>query len=109
MNATRLGVAEITLLDHHSARMALDTVDRALQIVSDQRALLGATQNRLEHTILNIDNVAENLQESESRIRDADLAREMMIFTRNSILLQASQAMMAQSNNLPQGVLQLLR
>ncbi|MCL2099057.1 MAG: hypothetical protein FWH24_01290 [Oscillospiraceae bacterium] len=78
-------------------------------MVSDQRAELGAVQNRLEHTIANVDTVAENLQDAESRLRDADMAKEMMAFTKFSILHQSSQAMLAQSMNIPQGVLQLLR
>jgi len=71
--------------------------------------LLGAAQNRLEHTIRNLDNAAENLQAAESRIRDVDMAKEMMEFTKQTILQQASTAMLAQANNVPQTVLQLLR
>ncbi|MCS4480303.1 flagellin, partial [Clostridium botulinum] len=70
---------------------------------------LGANQNRLEHTIANLDNSAENLQAAESRIRDVDMAKEMMNFTKTNILTQAAQAMLAQANQAPQGVLQLLR
>jgi flagellin len=81
----------------------------ALTNVSTQRAKLGAIQNRLEHTIANLDTGAENLQASESRIRDVDMAKEMMEFTKNNILTQASQSMLAQANQAPQGVLQLLR
>ncbi|WP_026478998.1 flagellin Hag [Alkaliphilus transvaalensis] len=87
----------------------LDTVDNALKAVSDQRSLLGATQNRLEHTIKNLDNTSENLQAAESRIRDVDMAKEMMEMTRQNILQQASTAMLAQANQAPQNVLQLLR
>ena len=76
--------------------------------MSEQRSLLGATQNRLEHTIANLDNAAENLQAAESRIRDVDMAHEMMAFTKYQILQQASTAMLAQANLLPQSVLQLL-
>jgi flagellin len=78
-------------------------------LVSQERAKLGAIQNRLEHTITNIETSAENLQASESRIRDVDMAREMMEFTKNNILQQAAQAMLAQANQQPQGVLQLLQ
>ncbi len=86
----------------------LAIVDAALQQVSDQRSALGSVQNRLEHTIRNLDNSSENLQAAESRIRDVDMAKEMMEFTKNNILSQASQSMLAQANQLPQSVLQLL-
>ena len=108
-SATALGVDRLVLLNNESGRASLAAVDKALGVVSDQRAALGAVQNRLEHTILNLDTVAENLQDAESRIRDVDMAKEMMNFTKFTILLQSSQAMMAQANAMPQGVLQLLR
>jgi flagellin len=84
-------------------------IDVAITEVSEQRSKLGASQNRLEHTIKNLDTSAENLQAAESRIRDVDMAKEMMNFTKNNILQQAAQAMLAQANQAPQGVLQLLR
>ncbi|HZH60850.1 MAG TPA: flagellin Hag [Metabacillus sp.] len=84
-------------------------VDAAIAKVSAARSNLGANQNRLEHTIKNLDNASENLQAAESRIRDVDMAKEMMNFTKNNILNQASQAMLAQANQQPQAVLQLLR
>ncbi len=84
-------------------------VNNALTSVSTERANLGAKQNRLEHTIKNLDTSAENLQAAESRVRDVDMAKEMMSFTKNNILQQAAQAMLAQANQAPQGVLQLLR
>ncbi|WP_417898901.1 flagellin Hag [Bacillus haimaensis] len=84
-------------------------VDAAIAKVSAARSNLGANQNRLEHTISNLDNSSENLTAAESRVRDVDMAKEMMNQTKNSILSQAAQAMLAQSNQLPQGVLQLLR
>jgi flagellin len=84
-------------------------VDEAIGQVSEQRGVFGAAQNRLEHTIKNLDTSAENLQASESRIRDVDMAKEMMEFTKNNILVQAAQAMLAQANQQPQGVLQLLK
>ncbi|MBB5173756.1 flagellin Hag [Texcoconibacillus texcoconensis] len=87
----------------------LEAIDDAIQQVSDQRSELGATQNRLEHTISNLDNAAENLQAAESRIRDTDMAAEMMEQTQANILNQASQSMMAQANQEPQNVLQLLQ
>ncbi len=92
-----------------SATAAIEVIDRAVNAVSSERAKLGAFQNRLEYTIKNLDTSAENLQASESRIRDVDMAKEMMEFTKNNILQQAAQAMLAQANQAPQGVLQLLR
>ena len=87
---------------------ALDIIDAAIKQVSGERSKLGAVQNRLEHTIANLDNAAENLQAAESRIRDVDMAQEMMNFTKFQILQQASTAMLAQANLAPQSVLQLL-
>ena len=87
----------------------ITTINTALGKVSTERAKLGAVQNRLEHTIKNLDTSSENLQASESRIRDVDMAKEMMEFTKNNILQQAAQSMLAQANQQPQGVLQLLR
>ncbi len=91
------------------ATVAIGTIDTAIKTVSAERSKLGANQNRLEHTIKNLDNASENIQASESRIRDVDIAKEMMEFTKNNILQQAAQAMLAQANQAPQGVLQLLR
>jgi len=88
---------------------ALKNIDSAIKDVSDERANLGAFQNRLEHTINNLNTSSENLTSAESRIRDVDMAKEMMDQTKNSILSQAAQAMLAQANQQPQGVLQLLR
>jgi flagellin len=87
----------------------ISTIDNAINKVSEFRANLGANQNRLEHTINNLGTSAENLTAAESRIRDIDMAKEMMEFTKNNILSQAAQAMLAQANQQPQGVLQLLR
>ncbi|SUY66803.1 flagellin [Clostridium tetani] len=87
----------------------LKTIDTALDTVSKERAKLGANQNRLEHTIANVNNASENLQVAESRVRDVDMAKEMMEFSKNNILQQAAQAMLAQANQAPQGILQLLR
>lgn len=87
----------------------VDTMDRAIKDISKQRSALGAAQNRLEHTINNLGTSAENLTAAESRIRDVDMAKEMMEFTKNNILTQAAQAMLAQSSQIPQAVLQLLR
>jgi len=91
------------------ASTAIGNVNSAIVSVSKSRSLLGAYQNRLEHTIKNLDTSSENLQASESRIRDVDMAKEMMQFSKNNILQQAAQAMLAQANQAPQGVLQLLR
>ena len=87
----------------------LELIDNAIGQVSSQRSELGAVQNRLEHTINNLGASSENLTAAESRIRDVDMAKEMMNFTKNNILTQASQAMLAQANQMPQGVLQLLQ
>jgi flagellin len=83
-------------------------IDKAIEAVSTQRSQLGAFQNRLEHTISNLGTSAENLQAAESRIRDLDMAEEIMAFTKNNILQQAATAMLAQANMAPQSVLQLL-
>lgn len=109
MRAEALGVAGIKVGTRAQADIAIKVVDSALNKVSAERSKLGAVQNRLEHTIKNLDTSAENLQASESRIRDVDMAKEMMTFTKNNILQQAAQAMLAQANQAPQGVLQLLR
>ncbi len=92
-----------------SAATALTAIDKAIELVSEQRATLGSVQNRLEHTIKNVDNTAENLQSAESNIRDTDMAAEMMKFTKYNIMSQAAQSMLAQSNQQPQQVLHLLR
>ncbi|APQ95735.1 flagellin [Clostridium botulinum] len=110
MDAKTLNVDKIKL-DDTAANVTkqIATIDTAINSVSKERAKLGANQNRLEHTIANLDNSAENLQAAESRIRDVDMAKEMMNFTKTNILTQAAQAMLAQANQAPQGVLQLLR
>jgi len=99
----------INISNQSAADAAITTINNALETVSAERSKLGAYQNRLEHTISNLDNVAENLQASESRIRDVDMAKEMMEFTKQNILQQAATAMLAQANQAPQTVLQLLR
>jgi flagellin len=103
------GNIAIRVDSQENADKAITTIDNALENVSKERSKLGAYQNRLEHTIKNLDNVAENLQAAESRIRDVDMAKEMMEQTRQNILQQASTAMLAQANQAPQTVLQLLR
>jgi len=97
------------ILTQSGADKAITTINDAINQVSTQRSNLGAIQNRLEHTVKNLDNSAENLQAAESRIRDVDMAKEMMEFTKQTILQQAATAMLAQANNVPQTVLQLLR
>ena len=95
--------------DDTNARNAIDTIASALQEVSKQRSALGAAQNRLEHTIANLDNVVENTTSAESSIRDTDMATEMVKYSNNNILAQAGQAMLAQANQSNQGVLSLLQ
>ena len=109
MRTNALGVTNVNVSTSAGAQKGIETFDKALTKVSEERAKLGAIQNRLEHSIKNLDTSAENLQASESRIRDVDMAKEMMEFTKNNILTQAAQAMLAQANQAPQGVLQLLR
>ncbi|WP_175990240.1 flagellin Hag [Bacillus sp. Marseille-Q1617] len=105
-----LGVSGLDIsTDSATATAAIATLDTAITNVSTERSNLGAFQNRLEHTINNLSTSSENLTAAESRIRDVDMAKEMMNQTKNSILAQASQAMLAQANQQPQGVLQLLR
>lgn len=99
----------ISIEDTTKATAAIEVIENALTAVSSERAKLGSFQNRLEHTIRNLDTSSENLQAAESRVRDVDMAKEMMEFTKNNILQQAAQAMLAQANQQPQGVLQLLR
>ncbi|MCS7242653.1 flagellin [Candidatus Caldatribacterium sp.] len=109
MRAQALGVNNISVLSQRNAEEAIATIDNAINIVSTERSKLGAYQNRLEHTIANLGVAKENLAAAESRIRDVDMAEEMMEFTRAQILLQAGTAMLAQANTIPQAVLQLLR
>jgi len=109
MSASSLSVSELSIGTQASADAAITTISNAIKKVSDERAKLGAYQNRLEHTINNLEVAAENLTAAESRIRDVDMAKEMMEFTKQTILQQAATAMLAQANQLPQAVLQLLR
>jgi flagellin len=110
MNASAiLGATTISISTQTGANAAIATINSAIKTVSEERANLGAYQNRLEHTINNLGTSAENLTAAESRVRDVDMAKEMMEQTKNSILSQAAQAMLAQANQQPQGVLQLLR
>ncbi len=102
-------VTGLTVTTQTAAEGSIATIDSAISLVSAERSKLGAIQNRLEHTISNLGMSAENLSTAESRIRDVDMAQEMMEFTKNNILLQAGTAMLAQANQAPQQVLQLLR
>ena len=108
MGADSLGVANVDVSDRDSANKAIDTIDTAISKVSMQRAGLGALQNRLEYTVNNLTTTNENLTNAESTIRDTDMATEMISYTKFNILQQASQAMLAQANQQPQAVLQLL-
>lgn len=109
-NSVGAKISDNTAVDTVTKAQDLITIlDDAINEVSSQRGVFGAAQNRLEHTIRNLDTSAENLQASESRIRDVDMAKEMMEFTKNNILVQAAQSMLAQANQQPQGVLGLLR
>ena len=114
MNASAIGVASSLVSDigdgtAGNANKLTTAIDNALVKVSTQRAKFGAIQNRLEHTIKNVDNTSENLQAAESRVRDVDMAKEMMNYSKNNILNQAAQSMLAQANQQPQNVLNLLR
>ena len=111
MSATGIGVSisKVDVTDHDKASAAMKSVQDAIDKVSSQRAKLGAVQNRLEHTIANLDNVSENTQAAESRIRDTDMAKEMVSWSKNNILQQAGQSMLAQANQSNQGVLSLLQ
>ena len=111
MSAAALGVngSKVDVTTQKGASNSLANIDAAIQKVSKQRSLLGAVQNRLEHTISNLDNTAENLQAAESGIRDVDMASEMVTMSKYNILQQAGQSMLAQANQATQGVLSLLQ
>ncbi|WP_060788341.1 flagellin N-terminal helical domain-containing protein [Geobacillus zalihae] len=109
MDTSGLGIGSISVDSNANASASMSLIDAAIAKVSTERSKLGAYQNRLEHTINNLQTSAENLTAAESRIRDVDMAKEMMEFTKNNILTQAAQAMLAQANQQPQSVLQLLR
>ncbi|QXE00960.1 flagellin [Terribacillus sp. DMT04] len=109
MNASALGISTATISSQSGANASIDAIDKAISAVSGQRSSLGAIQNRLDHTINNLNTSSENLTAAESRIRDVDMAKEMMEFTKNNILSQAAQSMLAKANQQPQGVLQLLQ
>lgn len=109
MTADTLNIDDVGVDDYTTATASITTVNDALESVSKMRSDLGAVQNRLEHTIANADNTAENLQAAESRIRDIDMAEEMVKYSKDTILQQAAQSMLAQANQSTQGVLSLLQ
>ena len=109
MSAAGIGVSDLNVSTEEDATNAIDRISEAVKKVSSQRSTLGAVQNRLEHTISNLDNVVENTTSAESRIRDTDMAQEMVNYSKNNILAQAGQSMLAQANQSNQGVLSLLQ
>ncbi len=109
MHCNSIGIGSVDISDQTKAAAAIDAIKAAINTVSDVRGTLGATQNRLDHTINNLSVMTENIQDAESTIRDVDVAEEMMAYTKNNILIQSAQAMLAQANQVPQGVLQLLQ
>ncbi|WP_143320540.1 flagellin, partial [Clostridium sp. HBUAS56010] len=109
MSTEGLGLTDVKVDTQANAADAVQVIKNAINTVSNTRGDLGALQNRLEHTINNLSVTSENMTAAESRIRDVDMAKEMMSYTKNNILVQASQAMLAQANQVPQGVLQLLK
>ena len=109
MHVDSLGIEDLDISTQAGAQSAVDKIKAAINTVSSVRGTLGATQNRLDHTINNLSVMTENIQDAESTIRDTDVADEMMAYTKNNILIQSAQAMLAQANQVPQGVLQLLQ
>jgi len=109
MDSSSIGVSGLSVSSFDSAGSAMTKIQSAIDLVSTQRSALGALQNRLEHTISNLDNVSENTSSAESRIRDTDMADEMVNYSKNNILAQAGQSMLAQANQSNQGVLSLLQ
>ena len=108
-DALGVGVGKVDLSKQETAKTATTTIDAAIKKVSKARGQMGAVQNRLEHTINNLDTASENMQTAESRIRDTDMAEEMVNYSKNNILAQAGQSMLAQANQSNQGVLTLLQ
>ena len=108
IHTSALSIDKISIATQKGAADAVNVIKDAINQVSSIRGTLGATQNRLEHTQNNLSVMKENIQDAESTIRDTDVAEEMMAYTKNNILVQSAQAMLAQANQIPQGVLQLL-
>ena len=109
LSTSSLSISKLNISTQTGAQAAISTINTAIKTVSTIRGKLGAVQNRLEHTINNLGVMTENIQDAESTIRDTDVAEEMMAYTKNNILIQSAQAMLAQANAVPQGVLQLLQ
>ena len=109
MNASSIGVKSLSVTTFSNAGKAMSNIQEAIDKVSTQRSALGAVQNRLEHTIKNLDTTSENTSSAESRIRDTDMAKEMVSYSKNNILMQAGQSMLAQANQQNQGVLSLIQ
>ena len=109
MNASSIGVKSLDVTAFSKAGAAMSNIQKAIDKVSTQRSALGAVQNRLEHTIKNLDTTSENTSSAESRIRDTDMAKEMVSYSKNNILMQAGQSMLAQANQQNQGVLSLIQ
>ena len=109
MSSKGLGLEKLDITTEENAGASLDKINAAINTVSSARASMGALQNRLEHTINNLDVAVENLSAANSRIRDTDMAKEMMNYTKMNVLVQSAQAMLAQANQQPQSVLQLLQ
>lgn len=109
MHTASLGISGIDISNQEGASSAIEKLKTAINSVSSTRGTLGALQNRLDHTINNLGVMTENIQDAESTVRDVDVAKEMMAYTKNNILVQSAQAMLAQANQVPQGVLQLLQ
>ena len=109
VNSSVSSPSQINVMSHSNAKASIESIKQALVSISKQRSDLGAIQNRLEHTIKNLDNVVENTQAAESQIRDTDMAEEMVRYSNNNILAQAGQSMLAQANQTNQGVLSLLQ
>ncbi len=109
MNTEVMGINYLDVTTERGAKEAIEPLNKALEYVSDMRSTLGAQQNRLEHTIANEGNIVENTQKAESTIRDTDMAKEMVLFSRDAILQQAGQSMLAQANQNRQGILKLLQ
>ena len=109
MHVNALALNSVDISTREGASAAMSKIKTAINTVSTSRGKLGAIQNRLEHTINNLGVTTENITSAESRIRDVDMAKEMMNYTKNSVLVQSAQAMLAQANQQPQSVLQLLQ
>ena len=107
LNLTIIGMSNANTLTAEDAEASIDMVKKALRVISQTRSDFGAYQNRMEHTINNLDNVVENTQAAESEIRDTDMAKEMVAFSTTDIIQQAGQAMMANANQTQQGILSL--